>query len=247
MRTFISKTRSGLVWLRCFLTRNQIFSQTFSWIAIGGSSLYIAILGYSLNQRKLLLDETKAKPLFNVRRDLERDDKSALYEDDILKIDNEGDAVTRFAVEPTTVLVVARGDGRMRRIPVIYYLAKFNSQNLRGNLVTLMMPGNNKAFAALMQEIIVHNRAADYAKFIDLKLRTYLNVSYRTTLGESERKCIVVESGYSNNEVDVSKCLAVERLTAKALAVDIAEMNLERLTEILKSEDYVQKGADPVD
>ena len=143
-------------------------------------------------------------PIIHVSRQLEKDNASDRYTDNVLHIANYGKPIKELKADVISLISLEVGDIQ-RVLPVIYFIGQFPTGNFEGKIKAFRQTKNDLAYFHLGKGLRILRMAKNLPNIKNLELRIFVELSYKDLLNSVHSKCFVVPSG-EGREVGPEAC-----------------------------------------
>lgn len=217
--------------MKDFLKENKIYFELASSIMFGIAALLISLASYNISREQLNASKLNNNPHFYIETELQKDEKTKMYTDKILKVYNAGAPVYNLNISHYEFIEV-RYFGEKQEIIYVpvngYYSGQFLTHSPTGLLSTFRGYKNNSIMGKLDHSSLEYTKKSD--DYFELQFKNIISISYT---GRDEEQNTV----YFFNRNHVSKDFVEGMINANKniQLIDIESATVESLIKAAKN------------
>lgn len=226
--------------IRNWLELNKIFFEISSYVILGLMGIILTTNSNKVAENEFNLHKAENLPLFKVTIEPLYDSTFSKYNTEVLKITNEGQAITQKDIEISVYYILeydSLGFQKVLKIPIYdYFFTWFSNNNFTGNLLTTFGVNNNLDYARVYNHFL--NRSHNGVFYFFHKI-TFVRIEYNDIGNEIGTKYFKIEP-YNGFEISEEEYYDFENSSKefngeKSYSVDIEGLQIDSLLSTFKN------------
>lgn len=227
----------NLLQIRKWLTKNKIFLEILAWFGLGIMSFIVSWKTLEISSKQAEIDHIEHLPKLRIENNLLYNEEKKFHDEDIVIISNEGYDLTNFrnrliVIYKVTRGLIGKGTKKEIYIPVNrYYSDSFPTNNMRGEILTVIGHKNNRRAWEIEMELLDLVRDNPMISY-QAELIKVLFVSYKDYLGNTHKRYFLLEPIYDAIEISQengSKWLQIFDTLSTTRSEDIETLSAKKL------------------